>query len=118
MLCGNETVTVYHRSYAPASRIDGWVRTVYASASWYGSTAVSAGNNGLDVSNAISAGHKVRIATDGDITASAGDLVVRGTTDADTPAEAKKSAESFVITAVRDNRRGAVRLHHWLVEGS
>lgn len=46
MLGCDKTVTLYHRTYDPASRTDLWDRTVYAAAIWYGAQAATVSDNG------------------------------------------------------------------------
>lgn len=59
MLGCDKTVTLYHRTYDPASRTDLWDRTVYAAAIWYGAQAATVSDNGLLTADA----YTVRIAT-------------------------------------------------------
>lgn len=117
MLCCTETVTLYHRSYDPASRADVWSRTVYPAASWYGAQAATVSDNGLLTADA----YTVRIATSDEITAAPGDVLVRGeVTDAVTGSAAltrKYQGRCFVVTHVQDNRRGVRSAWHWKIEG-
>lgn len=113
----NKTVTLYHRSYAPASRSDVWSRTVYPAASWYGAQAATVSDNGLLTADA----YTVRIATSDEITAAPGDVLVLGeVTDTVTGSAAltgKYHGRCFVVTHVQDNRRGVRSAWHWKIEG-
>lgn len=117
MLCCTETVTLYHRSYDPASRADVWSRTVYPAASWYGAQAASVSDSGLMTADA----YTVRIATDAEIDAAPGDVLVRGevadTVTGSAALTRKYHGRCFVVTHVQDNRRGARRSWHWKLEG-
>lgn len=117
MLCCTETVTLYHRSYNPASRADVWSRMVYATASWYGGQAASVSDNGLMTADA----YTVRINTAAAIPAAPGDVLVRGEVDdtvtGSTALTGKYQGRCFVVTHVQDNRRGVRRLWHWRIEG-
>lgn len=115
-LC-NKQVTLYHRSYDPAARQDVWTRMVYTHASWYGAQAATVSDNGLMTADA----YTVRIATDAEIDAAPGDVLVRGeVTDTVTGSAAltrKYHGRCFVVTHVQDNRRGVRRGWHWKIEG-
>jgi len=115
VLIADRTVTLYHRQYDPASREDVWQRTVYTGASWYGAQAAGSGNGGLQSDDA----YTVRIATDAEIEAAPGDLVVLGeVTDTGGADLARKyHGRCFAVALVRDNRRGNRRLWHWRLEG-
>ena len=117
MLCCDETVTLYHRSYDTASRADVWSRTVYTTASWYGGQAATVSDNGLMTADT----YTVRIDTDAAIPAAPGDVLVRGevtdTVTGSTALTRKCQGRCMVLTHVQDNRRGARRLWHWKLEG-
>ena len=117
MLCCTETVTLYHRSYDPASRADVWSRTVYPAASWYGGQAATVSDSGLLTADA----YTVRIATDAEIAAAPGDVLVRGevadTVTGSTALTRKYQGRCMVLTHVQDSCRGARRLWHWKLEG-
>lgn len=117
MLCCTETVTLYHRSYDPASRADVWSRTVYTTASWYGGQAATVSDNGLMTADT----YTVRIDTDAAIPAAPGDVLVRGEVEdvvtGSTVLTRKYQGRCMVLIHVQDNRRGARRLWHWKLEG-
>jgi len=117
MVCCDQTVTLYHRCYDPASREDAWQRTVYIGASWYGGQAARSGDSGLQSADA----YTVRIVTDAGIDAAPGDVVVLGAVEDTVTGSAtltrKYNGRSFVVTHVQDNRRGARHLWHWRIEG-
>ena len=117
MLCCTETVTLYHRSYDPASRADVWSRVVYTAASWYGGQAATVSDNGLMTADT----YTVRIDTDAAILAAPGDVLVRGevtdTVTGSTALTRKYQGRCMVLTHVQDNRRGGRRLWHWKLEG-
>ena len=117
MLCCDKTVTLYHRTYDPASRTDVWERTVYADASWYGAQAATFCFNGPATTEI----YTVRIATGDELTVAPGDVLVLGkVTDAVTGSAmltSKYQGHCFVVTHVQDNRRGARQMWHWRIEG-
>lgn len=110
----NADATLYHKTYDPALRADVWTRTARPGVSWYGGQAVAVGKDGLSAADV----YRVRICTDGTLEAAPGDIVCRGLREeADPKAARRAAAESFVVTAVRDARRGARPLRHWILEG-
>lgn len=110
----NTNLTLYHKIYDPATRLDVWAATWYFGVSWHGGQAVAVEKDGLTTADK----YTVRIYTDDPIAAAPGDIVCRGIFDeADPKAARRAAAESFVVTAVRDNRRGSPVLHHWRLEG-
>lgn len=117
MLGCDRTVTLYHRTYDPASRSDIWSRTVYPAASWYGGQAATVSDSGLLTADA----YTVRIATDAEIAAAPGDVLVRGevadTVTGSTALTGKYHGRCFVVTHVQDNRRGVRSAWHWKIEG-
>ncbi len=114
MLVADETVTVYHKTYNRETRLDQWTPTAYQGASWYGKQAASVGDSGLNTADE----YTVRIFTGDEISASVGDVLVRGEVVREITGPAQlEGTERFVITAVRDNRRGLPSLYHWRVEG-
>lgn len=114
MLVANETVTVYHKTYDPETRLDRWTASSYGNASWYGKQAASVGDNGLNTADE----YTVRILTPEEITADVGDIVVRGAIGREITGPSQLTNwEHFTVTAVRDNRRGRPTLRHWRIEG-
>ena len=109
----NAALTLYHRTYAPDTRLDVWVRTQYPEVNWYAKQAAAVGESGLVTADEIT----VRVFTDEAVAAAPGDIVARGLRDEAAPAALPPLAERFVVTAVRDNRRGSPALHHWRLEG-
>lgn len=110
----NAAITIYHKSYDPVTRRDIWTYTQYPAVNWYGKRAVNVDSNGLNAANA----YTIRIPTTSIIEAANGDVVVKGLVQDDItgPTQLKKYI-TFVITAVRDNRRGSPMMHHWRIEG-
>lgn len=116
MITNNTDITLYHRTYDPALRADTWQRTQFQGCNWYGCRAVTVGNNGLDAASKQTNLYTVRIPGQKALQAAPGDIVIRGLFEDERPQEAqKRAAESFLVTAVRDNRRGM--LPHWKLEG-
>lgn len=117
MLGCDKTVTLYHRTYDPASRTDLWDRTVYAAASWYGAQAATVSDNGLLTADA----YTVRIATSDAIDAAPGDVLVLGeasdTVTGSSALTGKYHGRCFVVTHVQDNRRGPRSAWHWKIRG-
>ena len=116
MLMAEETVTIYHKTYDPQSRQDRWTGTQYPNASWYGKQAVSVGDKGLQSADLYS----VRIRTEEALPLSPGDIVVRGAVSVPISQAVEitgRYPETFVVTAVHDNRRGLSRMRHWRIEG-
>lgn len=117
MLGCDRTVTLYHRAYDESLRADIWQRTIYQNASWYGGQAASVGESGLLTADL----YKVRIATEADLDAAPGDVLVLGeardTITGSAELTRKYRGRCFVITHVQDNRRGARQLWHWRFEG-
>ena len=110
----NADITLYHKEYDPATRLDVWKRTQYKAVSWYGRQAATVGDSGLNTADA----YTVRIYTGAVATVSIGDIVVRGLFDIADPKKAQKQAQAaFVVTSVSDNRRGSPRMQHWRIEG-
>lgn len=110
----NADLTLYHRVYDPALRADRWTVTQYPGVSWHGGQAATVLQDGLKTADVYTA----RIYTDGHVAADLEDIVCKGLlTQADPQAARKAAAESFVVTAVGDDRRGGARLRHWRLEG-
>ena len=76
--------------------------------------AVNVDSNGLNAANV----YTIRIPTLDSIAAANGDIVVKGLVQDDitSPTQLKKYI-TFVITVVRDNRRGSPIMQHWRIEG-
>lgn len=109
----NADLTLYHKGYDPATRLDTWARTQYSGVNWYGKQAAAVSDNGLITADEIT----VRIPTTEPLEAAVGDIAVRGLRDEADPKAAQQAAESFIVTAVRDNRRGSPGMQHWRLEG-
>lgn len=110
----NAAATLYHKTYVPALRDDVWERTAFAAVNWHGGQAVAVADKGLATADV----YRVRIPTGAALAAAPGDVVCRGLlNEADPQAARRAAAESFVVTAVRDNRRGGAAMRHWLLEG-
>lgn len=117
-MLANADITLYHKEYDPMQRTDVWRRSQWPGCNWYGGRSVTVSDGGLDASGQRSDVYKVRIPTGQAVQAAPGDIVVRGLFEDERPQEARrKAAESFVVTAVRDDRRGSAPLHHWKLEG-
>ena len=100
----NADCTIYHKIYNPATRLDEWEPSQYQGVNWYGKQAVSVGDSGLSTADS----YIVRIPTEGRIPVDKGDVVVKGLIqDTITNPSQLKQYESFLVTAVRDNRRGS-----------
>lgn len=110
----NADATLYHKTYDAALRTDVWTRTAWPGVNWHGGQAVAVGRDGLSTADV----YRVRICTGGPLAAAPGDILCRGLCgEADPQAARRAAAESFVVTAVRDARRGTARMHHWVLEG-
>lgn len=113
MLLADTDITIYHKSYDAATRLDTWHPSYYAG-SWYGRQEATVSDKGLNTADS----YTVRIPTQDKITASIGDIAVKGMVkDSITGPSQLKQYTSFVITAVYDNRRGVEPLGHWRLEG-
>ena len=113
MLVADTDITIYHKSYDASKRLDIWHPNHYTG-SWYGRQEATVGDKGLNTADS----YTVRIPTQDVISASIGDIVVKGIAkDPITGPSQLKQYISFVITAGYDNRRGAPALHHWRLEG-
>ena len=111
----NANITIYHRSYNPQTRLDEWQTTQYIGVNWYGKQAVAVGDAGLNTADA----YIVRIPTQQAILVCSGDIIVNGLIDDLITAPAQlKQYQTFVVTAVFDNRRGSQRMQHWRIEGA
>ena len=134
----NADCTIYHKTYNPATRLDEWKAFRYQGVNWYGKQAVSVGDSGLNTADS----YVVRIPTErhipvtkGDVAnidkknlyskgdcgrlLKKGDVVVKGLIqDTITSPSQLKQYESFLVTAVRDNRRGSPMMRHWRIEGA
>lgn len=111
----NADITIYYRTYDKKTRLDKWNFTQYQGVNWYGKQAVSVGDSGLSAADS----YIVRIPTDDGLQAVNGDIVVKGLVNDEitNPAQLKQY-QIFVITAIRDNRRGSPNMHHWRIEGA
>ena len=112
-MLNNAALTLHHKGYDPATRLNAWTRTHYPAVNWHGKQAAAVADKGLVTADEIT----VRIPTGGPMAAAVGDIAVRGLRDEADPRAAQRAAESFVVTAVRDNRRGSPAMHHWRLEG-
>lgn len=133
-LC-NETITVINAKFDPETRMDKYYPTVITGASWFCEIASNVTDDGLKAANVFT----VRIPTDayfggktyadpvayaeaGDVSAiftlRNGDIVVKGVSKGDTPADIQKAnAEMFKVLGVTDNRR-APNAKHWKLVGA
>ncbi len=111
----NADITIYHETYNKETRLKEWAPTQYPGVNWYGKQAVSVGDTGLNTADS----YIVRIPTADSVLVSNGDIVVKGlVTDHITgPSQLTGKYERFVVTAVRDNRRGSPIMRHWRIEG-
>lgn len=111
----NTDITIYHETYNKETRLKEWEPKQYSGVNWYGKQAVSVGDTGLNTADS----YIVRIPTGDSVTAKNGDLVVKGlVADQITgPSQLIGKYECFVVTAVRDNRRGTPMMRHWRIEG-
>lgn len=113
----DKTVTLYHRSYDPNNRGDVWSRTVHPAASWYGAQAATVSDKGFITADS----YTVRIATSDEILAAPGDVLVLGevedTISGSATLTSKYHGFCFVVTHVKDNRRGMRSAWHWRIEG-
>lgn len=111
----NADCTIYHKIYNPETRLDEWEPSQHQGVNWYGKQAVSVGDSGLNTADS----YIVRIPTESCISVTKGDVVVKGLVqDAITSPSQLKQYESFLVTAVRDNRRGSPMMRHWRIEGA
>ncbi len=114
----NADITVYHKTYNPQTRLDDWQKTHVKNVNWYAERAVSVGSDGLNAADTFIVRVPVSSALER-LTVSVGDYVVHGLIEIDItrPAELAKF-ERFIVTAVRDNRRGSPNMRHWRIEGA
>ena len=117
MMAPNADITLYHKEYDAEKRDYTYTPAQFPSVFWYGGQGVTVSSGGLRSTD----GYVVRILTDAEIAAGADDIVVRGlVSDIVTKAgdlTQKYKGQCFVVTAVRDNRRGSPSMHHWRLEG-
>ena len=117
MTTPNADITLYHKEYDAEKRDYTYTPNQFPGVFWYGGQGVTLSSGGLKASD----GYIVRILTDAEISAGADDIVVRGlVSDAVTKAgdlTQKYKGRCFVVTAVRDNRRGSPSMNHWRLEG-
>ncbi|MEG2020806.1 MAG: DUF6751 family protein [Oscillospiraceae bacterium] len=110
----NSDITLYHKSYSEKARTDIWQHTQFMCVSFHGKQAVSVEKSGLNAANV----YTVRIYTKQALEIANGDIIVRGLFADESPDLARKKArESFVVTAVIDNRRGSKAVQHFRIEG-
>lgn len=114
-MIANADITIYHKAYDPASRLNVWTHTQYVGVNWYGRQQVTVGDSGLNTADS----YIVRIPTSADVQVSNGDVVVKGlVSDKITGSSALTSKYMcFTVTSVGDNRRGSPALRHWRIEG-
>ena len=105
----NAAITLYHKQYDPAMRLDAWTRTVYANVNWYAKNAVATDGSGLEDASSVI----VRIPTTHALAVAPGDQFLYGITNAAVP---PKSACCLVVS-VTDNRRGSAAMQHFKIEG-
>ena len=108
MKLATETITVFHYAFDPESGYDAWTPTVIHGVSFYGDTATSVTETGL----AAASKYVIRIPTEDEISVKAGDIIVKGETDAANPTEIDGA---ITVVGVTDNRRG--RMKHWKIIG-
>lgn len=117
MIEPNADITLYHKEYDVAKRDYTYTPTQFPGVFWHGGQGVTLSSGGLKAAD----GYVVRILTNAEIVAGADDIVVRALV-ADTIAKTgdltqKYKGQCFVVTAVRDNRRGSPAMRHWRLEG-
>ncbi len=110
----NADITIYHKEFDPQTRLDQWTYTQYEGVNWYAKRAVSVTDKGLSSANTLT----VRIPTKDKVNAAIGDIVVRGFINRDiTQPKELSDCERFIITGMKDNRRGSSSMWHWRLEG-
>lgn len=117
MLLADESITIYHKTFNPETRMDDWKPYHYVG-SWFEKRAATPASNGLNAADSLI----VRIPAAnirGEIMACPGDIIVRGkVSDPITGPTQLDPYRRFEITAVRDNRRGVLSMQHWKIEGA
>lgn len=114
MSLGNADITLYHKEYDKAARMDVWTANVYHNVHWHGKRAATVADNGLKAGST----YTVRIFGAAAVLAAPGDVIVRGDTAALTLQQAKDTgAEHIKVLSVTDNRRGSLAVQHWRLEG-
>lgn len=106
MQLATETITAFHYAYNSDTGYDDWTPTVYEGVSFHGDTATTVTDSGLVGASR----YTIRIPTADEITIAAGDIIVKGTTEATNPAELEGA---ITVLGVTDNRRG--RAKHWKI---
>ncbi|MEG0304357.1 MAG: DUF6751 family protein [Oscillospiraceae bacterium] len=110
----NSDITLYHKSYNEKARADIWKRAQFMCVCFRGKQGVAVEKKGLNVDNS----YTVRIYTKQALEIANGDIIVRGLFADESPDLARKKArESFMVTAVIDNRRGSKAVQHFRIEG-
>lgn len=111
----NADITIYHKEYDPETRLDKWTYTQHKGVNWYAKRAVSVSDKGLNSANTLT----VRIPTKDEVDAAIGDIVVKGLIERDiTQPKELSDCERFVVTGIKDNRRGSPSMWHWRLEGN
>lgn len=109
MKLANETITVFHYGWDEESGYDAWTPTVFQGVSFHGDTATTVADTGL----AAASRYAIRIPTEDEISVKAGDIIVKGETDATNPAEIDGA---ITVVGVADNRNRP-RGKHWKIIG-
>lgn len=111
MKLATETITVFHYAYDPKSGYDDWTPTVISGVSLHGDTATTVTDTGL----AAASKYVIRIPTTDEISVKAGDIIVKGLTEAKNPNDVDEG-DKITVVGVTDNRRG--RAPHWKIVGN
>lgn len=109
MKLANDTITVFHYGWDEESGYDAWSKSVISGVSFHGDTATTVTDTGL----AAASKYVIRVPTADEINVKAGDIIVKGETDATNPTELDGA---ITVVGVTDNRN---RPHgkHWKIVG-
>lgn len=108
MKLANETITVFHYGWNPEVGDDTWSKSVIEGVSLHGDTATVVAETGLVAASR----YTIRIPTADELTITAGDIIVKGTTEAANP----NGLDGITVVGVTDNRNG-LRGKHWKITG-
>lgn len=100
----NADITIFHKGYDPATRLNTWGSKYFANVSMQNDTKVNVLGDGLKSANIV----KVRIPTTENIDIANGDKVVLGNASV-------LSEKAYTVIGFADNRKGSPNMHHWKV---
>ena len=108
----NTSMTLYHKVYDKATRLDKWKRYLIENVMWQGGKGASI-NKGYEKANDIS----IWIPYNGNeeletVPFSIGDIVVKGNVDIEITKQSDLDMDNFCITTIIDNEYGMYNMQH------